>query len=214
MNKDINELFEGDFSDTEKSAVAKRVMELQDRISSSGRTEIVLTVIFCAVCLVIAALGILYFPIIVDREMDPRAVPTSRNLTGKAGVAQQVLFIISAPFAVYMPINAAVSAERENKLYREFKAKKITVSAVTEDAGIKGLYTVTANYGDKKIRFDTTDSTAKDYAENSIMIVVEFLAVKASTPEKGYEYYTASSEQRRIMALRKASNKKYIIVHI
>lgn len=214
MNRDIDELFEGDFSDTEKSAAAKRVMELQDRIRSSGRTEIVLTVIFCAVCLVIAALGILYFPIIVDREMDPRAVPTSRNLTGKAGVAQDILFILSALFTVYMPINAAVSAEKENRLYREFKARKVVVSAVTEDAGIKGLYTVTANYGDKKICFDTTDNAAKDYSVNSIMIVVEFLAVKASTPEKSYEYYTASAEQRRIMALRKASNIKYIIVHI
>lgn len=214
MKRDIDELFEGDFSDAEKSAAAKRVMELQDRIRSSGRTEIVLTVIFCAVCLVIAALGILYFPIIVDREMDPRAVPTSRNLTGKAGVAQDILFILSALFTVYMPINAAVSAEKENRLYREFKARKVVVSAVTEDAGIKGLYTVTANYGDKEICFDTTDNAAKDYSVNSIMIVVEFLAVKASTPEKSYEYYTASAEQRRVMALRKASNIKYIIVHI
>lgn len=214
MNRDIDELFEGDFSDTEKSAVAKRVMELQDRIRSSGRTEIVLTAIFSAVCLVIAALGILYFPIIVDREMDPRAVPTSRNLTGKAGVAQDVLFILSALFTVYMPINAAVAAEKENRLYREFKARKFTVSSVTEDASIKGLYTVTANCGGRKIRFDTADSAAKEYAENSIMIVVEFLAVKESTPEKGYEYYTASAEQRRVMALRKASDRKYIIVRI
>lgn len=214
MDKNINELFEGNFSDTEKSAVAKKVMERQDRISSSGRTEIVLTVIFCVAYLVLAFFILMDFPEIVEREMDPRTVPTSgKDLTGKEGVAQHILFIISAPFAVYMPINAAVSAERENKLYREFKAKKITVSDVTEDESVKGLYTVTANYDDKSICFNTTDSAAKDYVENSIMIVVDFLAVKDSTPEKSYEYYTASAEQRRVMALRKTSNK-YIIVHV
>lgn len=213
-DKDFNELFEGNFSDTEKAAVAKSVMKRQDRISSLGRIEIILSVLFCAVYLVIAFIMIINFREIVDREMDPRAVPTSRNSTGKAGVAEDVLIIISAPFAVLIPAAVAVSAERDKKLYREFKARKITVSAVTENEGIKGLYTVTANYNDNPICFNTTDSTVKNYAEGSIMIVVDFIAIKAGTYEKNYEYYTAEAEQRRRMTLEKVSNGKYIIIHI
>lgn len=214
MNKDIDELFEGDFNDKEKSAVAKSVMEFQDRISSYGKTEFVFAVIVCAVYFVMAFFMLINFSEIVDEEMDPKAVHWSaRHLTGKAGVVQDVLGIILTPFAVYFPINAAISVEKENKHYREFKAMKIIVSAVTEDESIKGLYTVTTNYGDKPICFYTTDSAAKDYAENSIMIVVDFVAVKSNTFKKNYDYYTVSPEKRRIMALRKVSDK-YLIIHI
>ena len=214
IKKDINELFEGDFSNTEKAAVAKKVMEIQNNVRNYGTVNIVLSALFCVVCLILAVYFIINFHEIVEEEMDPRAVPTSRNPVGKEGVAQDIVVLFGLPFSVLMPVTAAVSAEKDNKLYREFTARKLTVSNVAECDGIKGLYTVTANYDDNVICFNTTDSAAKNYTEGSSMIVVDFVAIKASLHKKSYDYYTASPEERRIMALRQTSTAKYTIVHI
>jgi len=213
MDKNFNELFEGDFSNTEKAAVARKVMEIQDRIRSSNIINIVLSAVLCAIYFAMACCMLLNFPEIVDHEMDPKTISVStRSLKGKAGVAQDVLAIISVPFALLFPVTAVISAEKEMKPYREFRARKITVLSVEENESIKGLYTVAANSGDKAICFDTSDSGAKNYADGDKMIVVDFVAVKERTFENSYDYYTASDEKRRIMAIRKASGK-YFIIH-
>ncbi|MDE5859922.1 MAG: hypothetical protein K2H23_06005 [Oscillospiraceae bacterium] len=215
MNKDFDELFDGDFSDDEKAAAAKMVMSVQDKVRFSGVINIALSVLFCAAYFAIVIFAIINFEEVVDNNMDPKAVHTSaRHLKGEAGVAQDIIAIIFAPFAICLPVTAAVSAEKDNKLYREFTARKLVVSNVTENESVKGLYTVTANYNGGTICFDTTDSAAKDYTMGSTMIVVDFSAVKAGTYEKNYEYYTAETEQRRRMTLEKVSNRKYIIIHI
>lgn len=215
MKKNFDELFEGDFSDAEKAAAAKEVMAVQDRVRLSGVINIVLSALLCAAYFAFTVFVIINFEEIVDNHMDPKAVHTnSRHLKGKAGVAQDVIAIIFTPFAILFPVTAVVSAEKDNKLYREFTARKLVVSEIKENESVKGLYTVTADYNGGTICFDTTDSAAKEYAEGSTMIVVDFLAVKADTYEKNYEYYTAEAEQRRRMTLKKVSNGKYIIIHI
>lgn len=216
MAKKIDELFEDDFSDSEKAAVAERVMEIQDRVHHSEMKNIVTSALFCAACLIMFGFSLIHFWEIVEYE-DPRNVPTfpsGRHLTGAAGVAEQVIYIMLLPFSICMPVMAAESAEKENKRYREFTARKFSVFNVAEHESVKGLYTVTANYNDQQICFDTSDSAAKDYDKGSVMIVVEFLGVNENAPEKNYGYYTASAEERKQMAFSKASKNKYVIIHI
>ena len=215
--KNVDELFEGDFSESEKAVVAQKVMEVQDRVRHSGRTEIAAAVLYC-VLMIILAVG---FYINIDKfgetERNSQKV-AAHHLTGKAGDVQDIVSIILLPLISCMPIamalGTAASAEKENRRYREFTARKFTVVKVAEHESVKGLYTVTASCNGKQICFDTSDKAAKDYDKGSVMTVVEFLGVNENAPEKNYDYYSASDEQRRVMAFRKLQKYKYVIIHI
>ncbi|MDE6600061.1 MAG: hypothetical protein K2K34_08305, partial [Oscillospiraceae bacterium] len=76
MNKDFNELFDGDFSDAEKAATAKRIMSIQDKVRFSGVINIALSALFCAAYFAIVIFAIINFEEIVDNHMDPKAVHT------------------------------------------------------------------------------------------------------------------------------------------